>query len=209
MMLSSSSELVVSVTDLVLAVESAYFALRLAQVAQSREGKISSLVFCLLAAASLLGSIFHAFFPLKEQTPLGWDLWILTASVTGLIAIALWALSASVVAGKRTVYVAVALAGVGFYGFFYWLTRIDFHFKTVVFFYAPALLVFFCIAIARSAQRRAGWRYISFGLLLTVIAAGVQVSSISVGIIDHNAFYHLFQAAGLFYLYFGFRIAFA
>jgi hypothetical protein len=86
-------------------------------------------------------------------------------------------------------------------GFALVILVVDESFSTVVKLYTPTLVLAF---IAAAADRRP---LIASGLLLSAIAALLQQAHVALHPVyfDHNAVYHVVQAAALVILYFGFR----
>jgi uncharacterized protein DUF6962 len=84
---------------------------------------------------------------------------------------------------------------------------VDESFTTIVRFYVPALLLFLAAATARALRSGGGWTLIALGLTLSAVAALLQQLEIALHPVyfDHNAVYHLVQAAALVLLYLGFR----
>ena len=84
---------------------------------------------------------------------------------------------------------------------------VDESFTTIVRFYVPALLLFLAAATARALRRGAGWGLIALGLALSAVAAVLQQLQVALHptYFDHNAVYHVVQAAALVVLYLGFR----
>jgi hypothetical protein len=150
-------------------------------------------------AAAFLGGTFHGFFP-DEHTREGALLWRVTLVAIGLAATAAWQVGASVVlsrrAARRLSIVAILellaySALVIFVTQSFWIAIVD---------YLPASL--FLLGAFTVAYRRTRARPMLLGiagLVLTVIASGVQQARIAVHPVyfDHNALYHLIQAAAL------------
>jgi ABC-type long-subunit fatty acid transport system fused permease/ATPase subunit len=84
---------------------------------------------------------------------------------------------------------------------------VDESFTTIVRFYVPALLLFLAAATIWAFRGAAGWTLITFGLALSAGAALLQQLRIALHPVyfDHNAVYHVVQAAALVLLYLGFR----
>ncbi len=156
-------------------------------------------------AAALFGGTVHGFF--GDAATLGyrllWPATILTVGATGLAA---WGLGARVdgrPAGTRWVtrlaglayaaYVAIVLAG--------WQA-----FAVAVAFYLPAV-IYLTVRFARAYRRRAtaSRRRALTGLGLTFAAAAIQQLQVPIHPVwfDHNALYHVVQAAAFILLYQG------
>ncbi|MYE35433.1 MAG: hypothetical protein F4X23_11320 [Gemmatimonadales bacterium] len=156
-------------------------------------------------AAALFGGTVHGFF--GDAATLGyrvlWPATILTVGATGLAA---WGLGARIdgppggtrwitrLAGLAYIaYVAIVLAG--------WQA-----FAVAVAFYLPAV-IFLTVRFARAWRRRptASRRRALIGFGLTFAAAAIQQLQIPIHPVrfDHNALYHVVQAAAFILLYQG------
>ncbi len=84
---------------------------------------------------------------------------------------------------------------------------VDESFGSIVRFYVPALLLFLLAATVRAIRDRGGWISIALGLALSAVAALLQQLQVALHPVyfDHNAVYHMVQAAALVMLYAGFR----
>jgi hypothetical protein len=84
---------------------------------------------------------------------------------------------------------------------------VDESFGSIVRFYVPALLLFLLGAMVRAIRDRGGWISIALGLGLSAVAALLQQLQVALHPVyfDHNAVYHMVQAAALVMLYAGFR----
>ncbi len=199
----NNPDFLVGLTDLLLSIEACIFAVLYLRRSSAPRALVVAF-FILLGAASFSGAIFHVFFPLKVATSGGWIVWLIVTASTGLTAIALWALAIWGISGKRSLYLVAYIGPVLFAAFMYWIVVIDYHYGTVIAFYAPALVAFGGVAFYKALQKKAGWGQLFLGVALSAIAALVQLSSLSVMGFDHNALYHLLQAIALFVLYRGF-----
>lgn len=182
-------------TDLALAALGGFFAWRL-----RRESAPGVAIMVGLASAAFWGAIFHAFFPAKTETTAGYLVWLLVAFSIAIVAesllnMALTILLARHTQARRVIVVAYCLL------FIIIVLFVDESFSTVVRLYAPTLLLAF---IAAAIDR---WTLIAVGLLLSAAAAVLQQAHVAIHPVyfDHNAVYHVIQAAALIVLYLGFR----
>ena len=195
-------------TDLGLAVLGAWFAWRLASAARPGPlGKAPALLMAGLASAAFWGAVFHAFFPEDTATLPGFIAWIpvtlsIVVAAATLLELGLLVLAPGLRQQIRRGLVA-AYAGV----FALVVVLVDESFTTIVRFYVPALLLFLAAATAQALRGGAGWTLIALGLTLSAGAALLQQFGIALHPVyfDHNAVYHLVQAAALVLLYLGFR----
>ncbi len=200
----------VTLTDYALAVLCALFALLLWRGTAQSSGLRPWFVgfFAGASAASLLGGVFHGYFEDVFTTP-GRQLWTGTMLAIGAAAFAGEGLAARLTftpAVARWITRGAALKLALYAGFVAVEPR---PFRTAVLDYLPAAL--FLLAALGLAWRRAprpGVGLAAAGLAITLAAAGVQQLRISPHPIylDHNALYHLVQAAGFGSLYAGARL---
>lgn len=187
-------------TDLGLALLGGYFAVRLRRGIGG-----GAVVMAALASAAFWGAVFHALFPARTATPLGFGVWMLVALSIVVVAAALLWLSLSLLGVSQQLrrivvggYAGACAALVLF---------VDESFATIVRFYGPVLLLVIALA-TREALRTgtAAWRWVAGGFALSALAALAQQYRIAVhpAYFDHNAVYHVIQAAALVLLYVGF-----
>jgi hypothetical protein len=187
-------------TDLGLALLGGYFAWRL------RRGSGATLMAG-LASAALWGAVFHGFFPAGTATRSGYVVWLgvafsILVVACALLDMALTLLGERLTAGTRraitTVYCLTSIAVVLF---------VDASFATIVWLYGPVLLVALAAAVFQTARSGSkAWALIAAGLALSALAALAQRLGIALHAtyFDHNAVYHVIQAAALIALYAGF-----
>jgi len=195
-------------TDLGLAVLGAWFAWRLAFAPRTGPlGRAPALLMAGLASAAFWGAIFHAFFPEDTATLPGFIAWIpvtlsIVVAAATLLELGLRVLMPGLRPRIRRSLVT-AYAGV----FALMVLLVDESFTTIVRFYVPALLLFLAAATARSVRGGGGWTPIALGLTLSAGAALLQQLQVALHPVyfDHNAVYHVIQAAALVLLYLGFR----
>jgi hypothetical protein len=191
----------VAITDFILAIESVVFAFLIARRTSRGSYRGWLLAFFVsIASGALFGGISHAYFP--SDTPAGRAIWVATMLAIGVTALACWNL-ASEVLGKEWVPLRAAALGafVGYAALVIYGFR---EYRLVIINYVPAALFLFvaCMIAWRKGQRALVWAVA--GLLLTFVAASIQVARIGLPPIDHNALYHLVQAVALLLVYIGF-----
>ena len=191
----------VTLADYGLALECAVFA-GLVWGARSGEGDVRPwmvLFFASLAASSLLGGTVHGFF-LDPETSGHVVLWTLTLLGIGVTALSGWAIGAHLLirsnAGHWIIRVAVLQlvlygAVVVFVSKAFWVAIAN---------YLPAAL-FLLVAFVVVARRGelTGATIGAWGLVLSFVAAAIQVLQISVHPVyfSHNSLYHAVQAVAL------------
>jgi hypothetical protein len=161
-----------------------------------------------LASAAFWGAIFHAFFPDRTATPLGFILWLPVASSILVVAAALLTLALSLLAPRLPVAVRRTIVtgyAVGFVGA---VLLIDESFSTIVLLYGPTLVLgLIAAALAAIRRRSRRWALVALGLTVSAAAALLQQARIALHPVyfDHNAVYHVVQAGALVLLYLGFH----
>lgn len=152
--------------------------------------------FITLSLASLFGGTVHGFIPN------GWlseVLWCGVLLSLGGTAIAMWGITTTLMCSAATrrvvlaivavlalVYAAVVISGVR-------------TFALSIVAYLPAAIGML-VAYVHHRQYSGWWRSGIVGVLLTFVAAGVQVGQVALHPVwfNHNALYHLIQAIALF-----------
>jgi hypothetical protein len=198
----------VVLTDLGLAFLGAWFASRLADPASRGSLElVPAVLMAGLASAAFWGAVFHGFFPGETETVPGFIAWIPVSLSIVVAASALLELGLRVLApalGERTRRRVVAVYAAAFAAV---VLLVDESFGSIVRFYVPALLLFLLGAMVRAIRDRGGWISIALGLGLSAVAALLQQLQVALHPVyfDHNAVYHMVQAAALVMLYAGFR----
>jgi hypothetical protein len=198
----------VVLTDLGLAILGAGFARRLAGTAsRGTLGLVPAVLMAGLASAAFWGAVFHGFFPRETETLPGFIAWIpvslsIVVAATALLELGLRVLAPAV--GERTRRRIAAVYAAAFAAV---VLLVDESFGSIVRFYVPALLLFLIAATIRAIRDRGGWISIALGLALSAGAALLQQLQVALHPVyfDHNALYHVVQAAALVLLYAGFR----
>ena len=194
-------------TDLGLAALGGYLGWRL-----RRERRRGVIVMVGLASAALWGAVFHAFFPAKTATEAGFLVWLLVAFSIAVVAeslldMALTMLFARFGPSARPVIRRAIVVGYCVL-FAVVILFVDESFTSVARLYVPTvLLMLFVAQYQASRSGDATWMLISGGLALSLLAALLQQAHVAIDPVyfDHNALYHVVQAAALVVLYFGFR----
>ena len=190
----------VVLTDLALAILGAILCWRLTG--------LGAVIMGGLASAAFWGAIFHAFFPDRTATPLGFVAWFPVALSILIVAAALLTLALSILTPRlppslrRTI---VAIYAVGFASI---VLFIDESFSTIVRLYGPTLMIGLAAAALEALRTRTrAWALVALGLTVSAAAALVQQSRVALHPVyfDHNAVYHVVQAGALVFLYRGFH----
>lgn len=195
----------VTLTDYGLAVECAVFAVLLYRMRAGAGATARWFVvfFGALAAAALAGGSVHGFFP-DPQSAVHRVLWDLTLLSIGLVALSAWFIGSRFRFARRFGHWLRPAATMVFVIYCLVVLFVRNDFVVAIVHYLPAVL-FLLIAFA-AAYVHSRRRYLLTGLaglLLTLVAAAVQVMGIALHPVyfNHNALYHLIQAVAVFLLF--------
>lgn len=159
-----------------------------------------------LASAAFWGAIFHAFFPDRTATPLGFVAWLPVAFSILVVAAALLDMALAVFVGRLPGgRVIVALYCILFVGV---VLLVDESFSTIVLLYGSTLVLGLIAAALKAIRARSRrWAVVALGLTVSAAAALLQQARIALHPVyfDHNAVYHVVQAVALVLLYLGFH----
>ena len=158
-----------------------------------------------LASAAFWGAIFHAFFPDRTATPLGFIAWLPVAFSILVVAVALLDVALAILAprlSRRAIVVTYCML------FGAVVLLVDESFSTIVLLYGPALALGLAAATLEAIRTRNGnWALVALGLTVSVAAALIQQARVALHPVyfDHNAVYHVVQGGALVLLYLGFH----
>jgi hypothetical protein len=191
----------VTITDYLLALEAFAFALLIARAATGTAlQRWFVIFFAATAAASLVGGTVHGFF--NDSVVL----WRLVLISLGVVAAAAWAIGARLLFADRLAQFVVTAAWVEFAAYTLMVVLVTDKFLFAIVNYLPAT-VFLIVAFFARYQSNAVTPLAQglAGLLLTLVAAGVQQARLAVHptYFNHNALYHLLQAIALFLIFRG------
>ncbi len=199
----------VTLTDYGLALECAVFAWLVWRVRRGRgeAGLWIFLFFASLSASSLFGGTVHGFFldPASGGHVVLWPLTLLGIGVTALCG---WAIGAALLTRPEITRLIIRAAGLQLVLYGAVVLFVSAAFWVAVVNYLPAalfLLVAF-VVVARQGEL-AGAALGAWGLVLSFIAAAIQVLQISIHPIyfNHNSLYHAVQAVALALIFVGCR----
>jgi hypothetical protein len=195
-----ATELTTGATDAIIAVEAVVCAAALwrRRTADPFKTGIWTWVFGLLAVASVLGAVAHALDISESLRTLLWrPLYLALGVVVALFAVGAvydWR-GRGVAARLLPVALAVGL------GFFLVTQMVSGAFLVFVLYEAVAMLAALAIYGALAVQQRRGAGLVATGVLLSIVAAGIQATgSIRFELIvpfDHNGVFHLVQMVAL------------
>ncbi len=181
-------------TDIVVAAGGATFAVRIVRVTAD---KAARLVAGSLAAASfgaLAGAAYH-----MARSSAMWKVSAIPVGVAGYLfglAIALAYFSAR---GRRVAQI-VLLVQLLVYAICVVLSD---NFAIVIADYASVMLAILLVCLLHWSDAPARW--IAAGVAISFFAAGMQISSVRIGPLNHNDIYHLIELGGLYCWYRGGR----
>jgi uncharacterized protein DUF6962 len=201
----------VALTDLALAILSAYLGWRLWSRSNYRRlQKAGAVLLGALASAALWGATFHAFFPAGTATLAGSLAWKPVALSIVVAAATMLDLGLGLLLPRlprRLRWFAVLIYAAGFAAV---VILLDDSFTRIVYFYVPTLILLLLAAARQVVRSRGGgWSLILTGLLLSAGAAMLQQARVALHPVyfDHNAVYHLVQSFAIVFLYLGWRRA--
>ena len=205
-------EFSIAITDFILFIESIVLACLLYKQGGKRLSSktiqgLGSFLFLLLGTSSLLGALFHAFFPGKAESPDGFVIWMLTTVAIGLVAVTILYVIVFVLKNKSVSRTINILAPIFFLFYMYTIFFVDYHYPTVIKFYVPTILLWGIVGLWKSVvEKKAVWFYLLTGIALSIIAAGIQALHISLDptYFNFNTLYHIIQCIALIFLYYFF-----
>ncbi len=203
-------EFSVAVTDFILFIESFLFTYFLykQKTSQILLRRFFILLFLSLSTSSLLGAIFHAFFPQKTATINGFVVWILIAVSIGITASLVWCINGIILKGNKLLKIILPFAILYLLTFIYVLLYVNYQFKTVIIFYVPPMIIFALISLIQFLKNHlSAWLYLFLGIIISFIAAIIQYLQISLNPVyfNFNSFYHLIQGIALIIIFLSFR----
>ena len=194
-------EIDVALTDFALTIECALFALLIwRQVAPGSYRLWLIALFLSISVGALCGGLTHGYFPTPDIP--GYEtIWVASMLSIGAGALACWNLAAEVVEARwlplraAAAIELVAYAGLVIAGWRAYLYVIADYIPAALF------LLLTCGVAVRRGRRPLAW--VMAGLLLTFVAAAIQVTRIGF-VVSSDALYHLVQAAALLLMFVGF-----
>lgn len=203
------SEPDVTLTDYGLALECVVCAVLLARTPTARTSLRTAGIcfFLFLGISTAAGGTVHGFFP-DDASPGNQRLWQVTLLTLGLAAASAWVVGAGFLAsGRNGRFLALAaIPQIGLYsGNVAWVTQ---EFWITMTIYLPAALLLLTAFGSAWWQTRRGFLLVgAVGLVLTFVAAFIQVERIGLHprYFNHNALYHVVQACALAMISFGMR----
>lgn len=202
------TEQTTAATDLVLAILAsviAYGTYKLGKPVQAQKTRIWVAVFVLLAIAAFFGAIAHGFIMSAETNYILWQPLNLALG----LGVSLFAAGAlfDLRGGSLPKAIIPGLLTLGI--IFYFITVFIPGSFLVFIIYEAVVMLFALIAyIVLAVQRKLkGAWWMVMGILITIIAAGIQASeAVNVHIIwefDHNGIFHIVQMAGVLVIFLG------
>jgi len=202
------TEPVTAITDYLLAAVSFFLWWRILRRDRSdpqNARRLWAWAFAALALSALTGGTCHGF-TASMGDRVSAVLWKATVYLVGITDLLMLSGSLTAAIGRRWRRFALAVAAAKFLVYAAWMTGHD-EFRYVVYDYAPSMLAILLIhAVPGSLKNDPGARFILAGLLVSFVAAGVQLSRIGLHErFDHNDLYHVIQIGACYLLYRGAR----
>jgi Family of unknown function (DUF6962) len=196
----------VSLTDYALALESAVLAALLWRKPPSAARNWFVAFFALIGIAAALGGTVHGFVA-NESTRTYAVLWRATLISIGGVALTAAMAAASSDWSRPVQRIVQSIAAAGFVVYSVAVLLFTQRYLAAIVVYLPATL-FLLASFVAAYFRAAGHDRLralsgASGMLLTLVAAGVQQSRIEIARLDHNALYHIIQAVALLLIYAG------
>ena len=188
----------VGMTDVLLFLFCLFF---LYQLLKYKAEKEAVLIFLGLTTSSLFGALFHFFFPLKATTPPGFFVWSLVALSIGLIIFGALSYTVKVFSKNKKLYWLAPLIYVGVFmtHFFF----ISYTYPGIILFYGPSILLLGIVSCIKLFKTEYIYGYLLSSVLLSFLAAFVQVSHINIHpeYFNFNSLYHAIQLIGVYCMY--------
>jgi hypothetical protein len=200
-----SAEVMVSISDFVLAGFSGLLAMKLQArpTEMRRTRRWFAIVLGAIAFSALLGGIAHGFVP-DERSRLGGLIWRATLMSIGPAAIGLWMLASLLLFRPATVERARSIALIAL-AIYVGVVLFEYQkFMIALALYLPAallLLVGFAVDFRRRGEPFAADGVIA--MVITLVAGLLQYLRVGFHPVffNHNAVYHLFQGVAVYFLY--------
>jgi len=205
------TEQTTAVTDVLLALVAAsvcLLTLKAGAINNAKKGKIWGWAFGLLAFAALTGAIAHGFQMSKELNYILWQPLNLALGLT--VSLFVVGVILDLTTGSLPKYLLPLMISIGT---LFYLVTLFFpgSFLVFILYEAVAMLFSLVVYIVLSTRHRLqGASLMAAGILITIIAAGIQASEAvhfqCIWEFDHNGIFHLVQIIGLLVLYAGLRL---
>ena len=201
----TTGEITVALTDYLLAIECAFFALMLIRTdgAWLEIRWFFVTFFGFTALASLTGGAYHLLLSNSSSMSAA-ILWKTTVIAIGAATLAAWSIGACLLFAQPIRGRIVKAAFAAFMIYSIYVVAVDDHFWVAIANYIPAA-VFLGLSFAYSYRRHPDAPILAglLGLSVTGVAAAIQRLSLSLHPLyfNHNATYHLLEAVGLFLIF--------
>ena len=198
----------VAITDYLLALEAALFAVLIYRSAEASADLRGPFVvfFAATAAAAAAGGTVHGFFADAAAGP-GRALWRLTMVALGVAAYGAWIIGARLLLSDDPAMVVQWLAGAVALVYAAVVLTVDDRFSLAIAHYLPPALFLLVVFVLRLFDGGAGALAGAGGMMLTFAAALVQQRRVALHRVyfNHNALYHAIQAVAIGLLFWSAR----
>jgi hypothetical protein len=188
----------VTITDFLLSIEALAFAVLIARSSTTASQRWFVMFFGATALASLAGGLVHGFFSDSKV------LWRIVLIALGVVSAAAWAIGAQLLFSTRVAKLVTTAAWIELALYALLVVFVTDSFAVAIANYLPSTL-FLVVAFFVSYRANPSMPLALGlgGLVLTLIAAGVQQARIALHptYFNHNALYHLLQAIALFLIF--------
>ena len=162
---------------------------------------VFAFAFFALALAAFAGGTFHGF--VSSIPPLASSiLWNITLSAISLISFLL-VVGISFAAFLHPLRQFIALTAFVKLVFFVFLLISSGNFDYAVYDYGISLVFVLIVEIAKFSQTKKASLWILGAIFISLVAAYIQQSTLSVLFLDHNSIYHLVQIGAMYFFYRG------
>jgi len=159
--------------------------------------------FWMLGLGAFLGAVSHGWGPYMPELAQSW-IWKVTTISIGFVSFFIIMSTLHVLFPFKTVQLVRAIPVIFLGIYLIQITRNP-EFINVIKFYAPAMIfTLIAMAVLYFTKGASGSNFIIAGILISFLAAGIQVSGFSLHKhFNHNDIYHVIQMIGMIFLYRG------
>ena len=183
-------EPITAATDVLLAVAAALFAFLIVRGSTDKAARLLAGALAVTAFGALAGGAYH-------MTPSS-ALWKVSALPIGVASYLFGSAVALAYLPPGSRRIARMILGLQLAGYVLAVALSD-DFGVVIADYATVMLAILVLCLFKLRDLAARW--IAASIVISFAAAGVQMSTIRVGPLNHNDLYHLVELAGLFCMY--------
>jgi len=188
-------EPITAATDVLLAVAAAWFAFLIVRASTDKAARLLAGALAATSLGALAGAAYH----MARSSAL----WKVSALPIGVASYLFGSAVAVAYLSPPVQRIARIILGLQLAGYVLAVALSD-DFVVVIADYATVMLAILVLCLFRLGDLAARW--IAVSVVISFAAAGVQMSAVRVGLLNHNDLYHLVELAGLFCMYRGGRL---